>query len=45
MRKFSDYSYTNLSRLIGFDIDSYIYQNELHNFFIFGTYNNKTKEF
>ena len=45
MKKCGEFSYTNLSRLIGFDIDSYIYQNELHNFFIFGTYNDKTKEF
>ena len=45
MKKYGEFSYINLSRLIGFDIDSYIYQNELNNFFIFGTYNNKTKEF
>ena len=45
MKKYGEFSYTNLSRLIGFDIDSYIYKNELNNFFIFGTYDNKTKEF
>ena len=45
MRKFADYSYSNLSRLIGFDIDSYIFKNEYNNFFNFGTYNNATKKF
>ena len=45
MKKFADYSYSNLSRLIGFDIDSYIFKNEYNNFFNFGTYNNATKKF
>ena len=45
MKKYGEFSYTNLSRLIGFDIDLYIYKNELNNFFIFGTFNDKTKEF
>ncbi len=45
MKKYGEFSYINLSRLIGFDIDSYIYQNEYNNFFIFGTYNKNSKKF
>ncbi len=45
MKKYGEFSYINLSRLIGFDIDSYIYENEYNNFFIFGTYNKNSKKF
>ena len=45
MKKYGEFSYINLSRLIGFDIDSYIYEDEYNNFFIFGTYNKNSKKF
>ena len=45
MRKFSDYSYSNLSRLIGFDIDCEYFINEFKNFLNYGKYNRKTKKF
>ncbi len=45
MGKFCDFSYSNLSRLIGFDIDCEYFKNEFVNFFNFGKYDRKSKKF
>ena len=45
MRKFSDYSYSNLSRLIGFNYDINIYKQEIDIYFKYGTFNPENKKF
>ena len=43
MKKYINTSYSNLSRLIGFDSDSFIFKNEIKDYFNFGTFNKKKK--
>ena len=45
MKKNYTTSYENLSRLLGFDIKSPIFSDELNNFFNYGTYNKDTNKF